>query len=126
MFKKIIISIFMFCYTNIVFAETCPSLAEIKNSYFHDWVAFDSDNGMPLSKQQVYTFIKKVRQFSMAEYAEGAPEGADHCYYGDNNNQFMFAFLAKEDLKPNTKTGNWKYQGGFLRCYGDVDECLFI
>lgn len=125
MFKKIIISAFMFFYAQIVFSETCPSIVEIKNHYFHHWTAYDSDNGMPLSKKQIYEFIKKVSQFSMAEYAQGAPEGANHCYYGDNNNQFMFAFLAKEGLTPDTQAGNWQNQGGFLRCHGDVNECPF-
>lgn len=125
MLKKSLITLLSLTLSSNLFAETCPSVSDLQNHQLHGWTLYDSDNGFPLSQEDADEFSKQVSQFTMAEYAEEAPEGSAHCYYLDNNNDYMFAFLAKHDLKPDNEKGHWQQESGFLRCHDYVNACAF-
>lgn len=124
MFKKLIPIIFLGVST-YAHAETCPSVVDIKNHALQGWEVYSSDNGSPLTSKQFDKFKQLVQQFSLAEYAEDAPEGAGHCYYADSTHPYMFAFLAKMNVEPDNTNHQWHNQGDFLRCQSTIADCLF-
>lgn len=126
MFKKFIISLFLLTLSSITLAEICPSISEIKNNYFHGWDAYNSNNGLPLTPQGLEKFKKHVNRFLMAEWAEGAPEGSSHCYYGDKKNDYMDGYLARHGLQPDLISGNWQNKSIFVRCQRGIESCVFI
>lgn len=126
MLKKLTLT--LLCLTSFQASAntTCPSVAELKNHQLNGWTAYNSDSGEELPQNLVIEFEKQTSQFLMAEWAEGAPEGASHCYYGDKQGEYMNAFLAKHDYYPNMQAGNWHNESGFLRCHADAKQCVFV
>ena len=125
MFKKIMLTFIFLTLTTATLAETCPSISQLKENNFHGWEPYNSDSGEPLFPQQLTDFKKDVRQFLMAEWAEGAPEGESHCYYGDKNGNYMDAFLARHGFH-DAPSANWHNDGGFMRCKGEAGNCVFV
>lgn len=124
--KYIIAFLIFFFNATLVHAETCPAIADIKAGYFGGWRVLSSDNGSPLSPAGVEKFKRSITSFVMAEYAEEAPEGEDHCYYRTEKSSCAAGFLAKDGLKPQMKSGFWYNESIFVRCHQSIASCIFI
>lgn len=124
--KYIIAFIILIFNVSLAYAETCPSTTDIKAGYFRGWRVLSSDNGMPLTPSGVEKFKQKVTDFVMAEYAEEAPEGEDHCYYRTEKSSCAEGYLAKDGLKPQMQSGLWYKDSIFIRCHNSIASCIFV
>lgn len=125
MLKKLLFVLPACAYFTFAHAETCPTPTEIHNHQLQGWNAFDIDNGTPLSKEQIDTFTHNVKQFALAEWMDGAPEGPSHCYYDAPN--YLGVFLAKKGLIPDKTFHGWAPVGSdTLQCRAGVNECRFV
>ena len=124
MLKKLSLTLLCATTLHLAHAETCPTVAELKNNNLRGWEIYDSNNGSPLSPEQWQDFKHNAQQFLMAEYAYGAPEGPSHCYYGNQKGEYMDAFLARHSFHPGG-TCAWREVDGFTRCYSNIEACIF-
>lgn len=118
--------VILLCMSSAAMAETCPTVADIKNNQFRTWQAFGSDSGEPLNHAQLEKFKRQIHRFNMAEWAEDAPEGESHCYYAAKNRDYADGFLAADHLQPDRTQPGWQIESGFVRCRQDTSACLFI
>ncbi|MFZ2315231.1 MAG: hypothetical protein WAW86_06200 [Gammaproteobacteria bacterium] len=126
MLKKLTLVLLCAASFQSVAMTTCPSISELRNNQLQGWTAYNSDSGEELPTSLVEQFEKRAAQFLMAEWADEAPEGTSHCYYGDKNGEYMDAFLAKHDYYADTSVPAWKNESGFLRCHADAKQCPFV
>jgi|GEM_PF-2695606 hypothetical protein len=126
MYKKIIFLVTALIFSQVIFAETCPSLKTIKSTPLTAWKAYDSDNQEPLTTAQTTNFINNIDQFSLAEWVqEGQQKGAIHCYYSDRNGSVIEAYLAKSSYLPENSKHFWYEVSGSMHCAAGMDNCLF-
>jgi len=115
--------------SSFAYAETCPTVHEIRSNNFNGWNAYTIDNGTPLSSDELQKFKSRVLQFALAEWMPEAPEGESHCYYLDkhsHDSSLVFAYLAKHDLIAEKST-YWQDKGGeTLQCFHGIMDCRFI
>ena len=113
--------------------ETCPKVSDLKKvttNKFNGWRLLNLDEeGAPLTTAQAKAFAKKVDGFTLAEYDDGAPEGAAMCYYGAAPD-YLGVYLAKHNLVVDTNDANWKPESkgsDDYNCTGaDVTACTFV
>src|SRR5688572_28330732 len=113
---------------NFAYAETCPTVAELKSNAFqqHGWQALDTDNGEPLSPEALSEFQQNVKTFSLATWLEDAPEGAGQCYYsGDDPEPHMGVYIVKQTGAPDKTKGNWHWVDDVMECYAGLLACLY-
>src|SRR4051812_13036015 len=98
--KKILIGLLYFSFLHLCFAETCPSVNDIKNNNFYGWRVLNIDSGSLLSPVALEKFLSEVNYFALAEWMRDAPEGESHCYYTNlvSGKNYLGAFLAKKGL----------------------------
>src|SRR5579863_3836037 len=78
--KKSIFIITLIFLCQFSFAETCPSVNDIKTKNLHSWKAYDSDDGMPLSAQRLAQFKQDAQQFILAEWPNQSHQNSRiHC-----------------------------------------------
>ena len=112
--------------TQTLYAETCPSLKNLKSNLATTWKAYDSDDNKPLAPERSVQFINNIDQFSLAEWVqEGPRKGAIHCYYSDKNGSMLEAYLAKESYVPQNTKHFWYEVSGSMHCAAGTDACLF-
>lgn len=126
MIKHIMMMLCAFIFTQVVYADTCPTINDLKNNQFHMWNAFHSDSGTALSDAELLKFIRIVSLFKFAELAKGSPEGSSHCYYNDVNGNYTFAYLAKKHLTVDVHSIYWQSENDIFRCYADTSSCVFV
>jgi hypothetical protein len=127
--KKIIFIACLFVSAHNSFAETCPTILEIKNNYFRGWQALNINSGNPVPTTILENFRNTVQHFALAEWMEDAPEGAGHCYYqGQDRNDpgYLEVFLAKANVINSPDNHNWKPVGSdVMQCRVGIDACVF-
>jgi hypothetical protein len=129
MLKKIIFIACFFVSTHNSFAETCPTILEIRNNYFHGWQVLNINSGNPVPASTLENFKNTVQHFALAEWMEDAPEGAGHCYYqGQDRNDpgYLEVFLAKANVITIPANHNWKFVSpNVMQCRAGIDDCVF-
>jgi hypothetical protein len=124
--KKCLMAIMLTFLCQLTFANTCPSIKDIKNDTLAGWKAYDSDEGTPLSSARVSAFKKNVQQFALAEWVNGGSKhGAIHCYYRDNNGSDLEAYLSKDHFTPRNEKNYWYEVSGFMQCAAGKERCEF-
>jgi hypothetical protein len=128
MHKKLIylaISLAMLC--QISFAETCPSVKDIKTqSLTEGWKAYDSDDGQLLPPSRVAQLASHIDQFALAEWADtGRSGGVIHCYYRDKHGSDLEAYFSKDNFKPDNTKNMWYQVSGYMHCAAGMDKCSF-
>lgn len=126
MIKKIITIACLALLSQTVFAETCPSVADVKSNAIKGWQAYDSDDGTPLSTKRETQFRSSVVQFALAEWTKsGRIGGTIHCYYRDNSGSSLEAYLAKENFQPRNANNYWYEVSGYMHCAAGKEMCQF-
>ncbi len=128
-YLKMIIAIVIIGAEHNLYAQTCPTIAQIHRETFNSWKLYDLDNGTPLSKDRIDDYSKTIRQFGLAAYYQDAPEGAAMCYYKDDtgDQSYHHAYLAKAGLKPDLTHGKWqKTTNSDYECHGSLYSCAFV
>ena len=104
--------------------QICPSVAEIKQSQLKGWTAYGYQ-GEPLTPEEFKDFQNNVRQFHIAQWLNGAPDGEAQCFYINRD----AAYLTKPNLKPIFNSQNkwrWISQNEVASCEGGMIEgCRF-
>ena len=129
MHKKLIyilISFITFC--QISFAETCPSVNDIKNhSLSTGWKAYDSDDGKLLPPSRIAELASHIDQFALAEWANtGRTGGVIHCYYRDKHGSNLEAYFSNDNFKPDNSKNVWYEVSGYMHCAAGMDKCSFF
>lgn len=123
--KKIIaIALLMLCW-QVSFADTCPSVKDIKNNALKGWKIYDSEEGTPLSPKRESQFKKEVDGFILAEWMQEEKIGMIHCYYRNKDGSDMEAFLAKPNFKPDNSKKIWYEVSGAMQCAAGPGKCIF-
>lgn len=120
-----LLSIYYF-YPVSSYADTCPSIATIKQQLPKGWAIYDSIDGKPLSKERILLFQSMVEQFALAEWIKDAKFGGIiHCYYRDQTGSSLEAYLAKESYLPVDPKNFWYEVSGYRQCAAGQEKCLF-
>lgn len=123
---KTFVLIFLALMLQPCFADSCPTISEIKRNLLKDWKAFDSEDGKPLSYQRIVHFKKNVEQFILAEAAdEDSNNGTIHCYYRDKNGSMLDTYLARNNYSPENPTKFWYHVTGATQCAAGMEKCTF-
>lgn len=126
MFKKLICFILFFSCT-ITYAETCPTVDEIKAGNFKGWQAFGLDSGEPASSEELDDFKSSIATFQSAAWMPDAPEGSAQCYYGTAEDPYENVYLAKTNQGPDL-TAYWQPADDGMQCRvtdSKVEHCRF-
>lgn len=124
--RKFITALILCVFSHISFADTCPSITEVKKNLLIGWNAYDSDDGTPLASRRKAAFIKDIEEFALAEWAErDHKKGAIHCYYKDHTGSALEAYLAKDNFIPNSTNKYWYQVSGAKQCAAGMDKCKF-
>jgi len=122
--RKIILALIL-AITMPAFADTCPTVKDIKTHKLAGWKAYDSEDGKPLSKRRAADFIKSADQFILAEWSKrGKNANTMHCFYRDINGSDLEAYLTKDHLIPN-QTHAWYRVSGAMQCAASNNMCQF-
>lgn len=124
------IALSCFLFTQLVYADTCPTITDIKNSHFNGWQAFNSNSGEPLGHFALKEFQESIEKahFVLAEWMPDAPEGPAHCYYADGAGpqSYLDGYLVKVTAAPDTTSGKWqKGSLDVLTCSASPSACRF-
>lgn len=124
MWKKILL-ITSILFSHVIYADTCPSPAEIKANQLHGWQILDINDAEPLIDQALEDFKKNVVGFAAANWLPDAPEGGGECrYQGEDVDE---VFLVKETLGPDKSIGNWHMVGSdMMQCDLGISKCRFL
>ena len=130
MLKKLILALVMTAFCTVAFADSCPSVKDIKNNSLHGWKAYDSDDDTPLSSARFAAYAKSLEQFTLAEWKKGSKNSTSiHCFYRDSNGSALEAYLAKDNLSPtlgsNSTKDQWYQVSGSLNCAASPEDCKF-
>lgn len=128
MLKKTILFFSLFTWIHFSYANTCPSLSDLKADKLQGWAALNLDSAEPLSDSERREFESSAASFAFAEWIPDAPEGAGHCfYYGAiPEPDYLGVFLAKETGEPDKRAGDWHFASDdIMVCKKSIPECRF-
>jgi len=119
------ISFALFCQAS--FAETCPSVNDIKNQKLTSgWGAYDSADGTALPPSRMAQLVTYIDQFALAEWSGASKNGGVvHCYYRDKHGSDLEAYFSKDNFKPDNAKNVWYQVSGSMHCAAGNDKCAF-
>lgn len=124
MIQKILIGTLVLTFISSSFAETCPSISDIKNNKIRDWTAYDSDTKIALSAPELNHFKKSAEKFVLAEWSK-KKNGDIHCYYSDASGSQLQAYFSKNSFVPEKARHHWYLVSGHMHCAAGNEECSF-
>lgn len=126
MLKQLIGLVSLTLSTQLSFAETCPSVADINKNALHGWQVYDTEESKPLSKNRLLDFNKHAEQFALAEWTDATHKtGSIHCYYRDKNGSDLEAYIIKNDFIPKDSQHYWYQVTGYRQCAAGLEKCEF-
>jgi hypothetical protein len=108
-----------------VYADTCPSVADLKTNKAKLWRAFDSDNGKPLPPAREARLKKEIVNFALAEWSHANNKSMMHCYYKNSDGSHIEEYFAKESISPKNNSKYWYPVTGMMQCAAGADQCQF-
>lgn len=124
--KKVILALSCFFLCSYAFAESCPSVHDIKQNALLGWKVFDSEEAKPVSGVREAQFKKDVEQFALAEWNDiNHKKGTIHCYYLDHSGSALEAYLTKDHFTPKNTKQYWYQVSGSLQCAAGMENCEF-
>lgn len=124
MHKTFISFLLLLISTNLL-AENCPSVNSIKTNKAAGWQAYDSDNGKPLTPEREVRLRHEITQFALAEFSRTNNKNMMHCYYKDQNNEYLEAYFAKESFSLLKPSRYWYAVTGMMQCAAGAEKCQF-
>jgi len=121
---KIVSLVLFFFLTSFAFAQTCPTIKEIKTASLSGFKVYDTDKKTPLTAEQFAMFKNHVEKFLVAEWIH-KNNSAIHCYYGDRSGSLLEAYLVKDNLTPKNSNHYWYQVTGSSQCAAGVEGCQF-
>ncbi|OGT36881.1 MAG: hypothetical protein A3F11_08865 [Gammaproteobacteria bacterium RIFCSPHIGHO2_12_FULL_37_14] len=124
--KLIAIFIFFIIHIQSIYAETCPSISDIKKGKLHTWQLHDSESHQLLSAKHLEQFKKYAQQFTLAEWHKNNnQQNSLRCYYRDWNGSEARAYLAKNNFRPHLAKNSWYSVSGSMHCAAGLKNCTF-
>ncbi len=121
MYKKLLITVSIVLLSTASFADTCPTISQVKHGKLTLWKAYDSDDGKLVSAHRATEFKRIAEQFALAEWSNGKV----HCYYRDKDGSDLEVYLAKDHLNVSNNKNYWYEVSGFMHCAAGMKECEF-
>ncbi len=116
----------LFFFTQNVFADTCPSIADIKSNHIEGWSAIDSGDGKPFDKKRLMQLAESIEQFALAESVTNKDKTTSiHCYYRDKHGSDLEAYLSKSNVVLVNKKNHWYQVTGYMHCAAGMENCTF-
>lgn len=119
--RKTLAGLILLLFCQQTFAESCPSVKEIKKNELKNWKAYDTDNNEPISITRLNQFKQNAAQFVLAEW----DKGSIHCYYHDKYGSDLAVYLAKHNFQPENSKHFWYQVTGAMHCAAGMHECAF-
>lgn len=128
MYLKLIFTVCLALFGQQVFAETCPSVRDVKNNTLpRDWIAYDSDDGSRLSLQREQEFKRNAEEFVLAEWTSHKNKGGSiHCYYRNKSGSNLEAYIAKNNFIPEDPKQFWYNVSDARHCVAGTEKCKFM
>jgi hypothetical protein len=124
--RYILFFIFSFMMCEMAWADTCPSLKELKNGKLSGWTFYSSSDDLRLSADREASFKKEAVQLALAEWiSRDGKKGNVHCYYMDKEGSHLEAYIAKTNLKLSRTGHYWYPVTGGLHCAAGIARCQF-
>lgn len=125
---KTICFIAIVLFVQLSFAETCPSVKDLKSNRLKGWTAVNLNSSKPLNEFELQQFEINVTRFALAAWSTEAPIGSSMCYYYGSSSDpcELNALLSKETGPPDITSPFWKKQDDIMRCIADVKHCRFL
>lgn len=122
-----ILAVTLFVCCQFAYAQTCPTVHDIKTKTLTGWKAYDSDDNQALAADREAQFKKGVEEFALAEWRPTADNkhGAVHCYYRDKTGSDLEAYLSNDNLIPLKEHSYWYSVTGFMHCAAGMEQCQF-
>lgn len=123
MFKKFIF-LSALLFVNYSYADTCPTVAEIKLNQLNHWQFTDLNSAQPANPEKIRKFKQKVSRFVVASW-EFDEFGCCHYYGKSGDPNELGVFLQKVTTIEKTKT-HWRHvdADGWI-CEAGISECRF-
>lgn len=105
----------------------CPSVNEIKNHQFHQWIPLYIDNEELASDLDVAKFQSHVKQFLIARWNKDYLESG-HCFYQGNDPILSKIVFAQDAWRPEQNIEwIWLKENALAECHTcHVEDCAFI
>lgn len=128
MLKKLLIALTCTTLLSTAYADTCPSVAQIKQHQFDSKTLYFRDSGEPATKDQQNAFVDAAQSFSLGYFLPGAPEGEAQCYYKSaSSSDYLPVYIALNNLQADEHFDGWTvFSDGRKECRStDVNQCHF-
>ncbi len=123
---KPILAVTLFALCQFAYAQTCPTVEDVKSKPLTEWKAYDSDDNQPLSKSREQQFRQTAEQFALAEWQQHDGKGGSiHCYYRDKTGSDLEAYLANDNVIPLKQHSFWYNVTGSKHCAASMEQCQF-
>lgn len=99
--------LFFYCATNFAMTISCPTVSDIKNGEFKNWLPLYIDGEELASLHDVAQFQKYVTQFAIAKWNTSYLESA-HCFYSGDGAIVNQIVLAQDAWRPVNDT-HWSW-----------------
>lgn len=127
MVNRVIIALSVLAFSSSIFAETCPTVKDIRHNNIAGWKLYDSDDDTLLSTKRENHFKQAAIQFVLAESAKNkANKLSIHCFYRDQSGSNLDAYLSKDNFSPKKSNHDFWYQvSGHMHCAAGEKQCEF-
>lgn len=128
MYQKLICALCFALVCQFVFAETCPSVRDVRNNTLsRDWVAYDSEDGSKLPLKREQEFKRNAEEFVLAEWKDLKNKGGSiHCYYRNKSGSNLEAYIAKNNFIPENSKQVWYDVSDARHCVAGMERCQFL
>lgn len=105
----------------------CPTVEEIKQDKFYDWLPLYKENEELISAKDLKKFKSNVTDLDVAKWAAEYSESA-HCFYRGNDPIVDRIILGQDAWQPaDDDHWSWLAAKKFVECRSqDVKDCVFL
>lgn len=126
MIRTILVTAAVLFLHQLAYAQTCPTVADLKHGVPIGWKVIDTDDGGELSSGREVQFRQFAEEFALAEWVgHDSKTGSIHCYYRDKNGSDLEAYLTKDNFIPKNANHYWYQVSGSWQCAAGMDKCNF-
>lgn len=123
--RNICLGLLCLVMLKFAYAETCPSIADIKHHALTGWELHEADE-TKLTSQRINQFEKNIAQFTLAEWKQDNKQsGTVRCYYRDQEGASFEMYLAHNNVLVENSKNYWYPVTGFIHCAAGAEKCAF-